>query len=281
MLAFNFTKMQALGNDFVVIDGVHQAINFSADDIRSLADRQRGIGFDQLLLLEQASTQDVDFRYRIFNADGGEVAQCGNGARCLALFIREASLSAKPEVVVETSEGKMRLRCLSDNRVSVSLGVPRFKAQEIPHQIPGSGPAYHLDVDGKEHELMTVNVGNPHAVIKIDHLDEFDVNSIGSILNSHSAFPEGVNVGFLNINSAEQNTLHLRVFERGVGETLACGSGACAAAVIALSQGWCQGAVTVKQPGGDLEVQWEGDGREVWLTGPAEWVFAGRWGAIK
>ncbi len=273
--------MQALGNDFVVIDGIHQGINFSADDIRSLADRHRGIGFDQLLLLEQASTQDADFRYRIFNADGGEVAQCGNGARCLALFIRETGLSTKPEVVVETLEGKMRLRCLSDNRVSVSLGVPRFEARDIPHQLPGSGPDYRLDVDGKELELLTVNVGNPHAVIKLDTSDEVDVDRIGRVLNSHSAFPEGVNVGFLSINPAERNTLHLRVFERGVGETLACGSGACAAAVIALSQGWCQGAVTVKQPGGDLEVQWEGDGHEVWLTGPAEWVFTGRWGAPK
>lgn len=270
--------MQALGNDFVVIDGIHQSINFNADEIKTLADRHRGIGFDQLLLLESSTTPGVDFRYRIFNADGGEVAQCGNGARCMALFIRENGLSSKPEVVVETLEGKMRLHYSSDNRVSVSLGVPRFEAKDIPHKISGSGPNYPLDLNGHELTLLTVNVGNPHAVIKVEHLDRVDIDNIGRALNSHSSFPEGVNVGFLNINPGEPNILHLRVFERGVGETLACGSGACAAAVIALSQGWCQGKVTVKQPGGDLEVSWDGEGHEVWLTGPAEKVYSGQWG---
>lgn len=276
-MEFKFTKMQALGNDFVVIDGVRQAINLSADEIRLLADRHRGIGFDQLLLLEDSSTPGVDFRYRIFNADGGEVGQCGNGARCLARFISENGLSTKPEVVVETLAGQLRLRALADNQASASLGAPRFAASQVPHLLSGSGPVYSLNLNGKDLSLLTVNVGNPHAVFKVDDVDQIDIDGIGRALNSHPAFPEGVNVGFLSIHSDAPNELRLRVFERGVGETQSCGSGACAAAVIAISQGWRQGKVIVKQPGGDLAVSWEGDGQEVWLTGSAEMVFAGLW----
>ncbi len=277
-MEFKFTKMQALGNDFVVIDGIHQSVRFNSDDIRLLSDRHRGIGFDQLLLLETSATQGVDFRYRIFNADGGEVAQCGNGARCLALFIRDTGLSIKSEVCVETFEGVLRLRALAKNRASASLGIPRFDPSEIPHQLSGSGPSYHITIEGQELELWTVNVGNPHAVLKCNRLDSVDVDKIGRALNAHSAFPKGVNVGFLMTDPVSEQKIHLRVYERGVGETQACGSGACAAAVVALSQGWCQGSVTVQQPGGDVEVQWGNDGTEVWLTGPAESVFAGVWG---
>jgi diaminopimelate epimerase len=277
MKGFKFTKMQALGNDFIVIDAVNQSLQLSADEVRALADRHRGIGFDQLLLVEPATSQEADFRYRIFNADGGEVAQCGNGARCLARFILEKGLSTKEEVIVETLEGRLRLRCLSGNRVSVSLGVPRFKAQEVPHLLTGSGPVFQLAVEGRNLELFTVNVGNPHALMRVDPLEKAEVSLIGGALAVHPAFPEGVNVSFLSLALALRNTIFLRVYERGAGETQACGSGACAAAVIALSQGWCKGTVTVKQHGGDLEVQWGGEGEEVWLTGPAQWVFSGEW----
>ena len=272
-MQFTFTKMQALGNDFVVIDGVNQTIKLSADEVRALADRHRGIGFDQLLLLEPSQNPEADFRYRIFNADGSEVAQCGNGARCLARFIHDNGLSDKSEVKVQTLAGLLRLRYLGPNQASASLGVPRFKAGEIPHQLPGEGPVYRLDVNGHEHEFLTVNVGNPHVLIRVDDVKKIDVLHIGAHLTSHMAFPEGVNVGFMAIESP--NHLHLRVYERGVGETLACGSGACAAAVLAQTQGWCLPDVTVTQQGGDLQVQWGGPGEEVWLSGPAELVFTG------
>lgn len=275
-MKFHFSKMQALGNDFVVIDGVNQTIDLSATDVRILADRHRGIGFDQLLLVQPALKTTEDFHYRVFNADGSEVAQCGNGARCLARFIREQGLSNKPEITVGTAEGSMKLRLLTVGTASVSLGVPRFLPQEIPHQLSGNGPVYTLTVAGQALELRAVNVGNPHVVIRVDDVNTVDVGAIGAALTRHPAFPEGVNVGFLAIESPVR--LHLRVYERGAGETQACGSGACAAAVIAHSQGWCDSSVVLSQQGGDLQVAWGGEGQEVWLTGPAEHVYNGVWG---
>lgn len=268
-----FSKMQALGNDFVVIDGVNQQVQLSPQTVQALADRHQGIGFDQLLLVEPSSSPAADFRYRIFNADGSEVSQCGNGARCLARFIREQGLSNKPEVKVQTQAGILRLRYLRGNSASVSLGVPRFKPQEIPHQLQGSGPFYHLTVNGQDFELLTVNVGNPHVLIRVDQVDNAEVAWIGGLLTAHPAFPQGTNVGFVSIESPKH--LRLRVYERGVGETMACGSGACAAAVLAQTQGWCQSDVLVSQEGGEVQVQWAGLGEEVWLSGPAEQVFTG------
>lgn len=268
-----FSKMQALGNDFVVIDGVNQQVELSPAEVQTLANRHQGIGFDQLLLVEPSSSPVADFRYRIFNADGSEVSQCGNGARCLARFIREQGLSNKPEVKVQTQEGILRLRYLRGNSASVSLGVPRFQPQEIPHQLQGSGPFYHLTVEGQEFEFLTVNVGNPHVLIRVDQVDNTEVEGIGGLLTAHPAFPQGTNVGFVSIESPKR--LRLRVYERGVGETLACGSGACAAAVLAQTQGWCQSDVLVSQQGGEVQVQWAGLGEEVWLNGPAEQVFRG------
>lgn len=265
--------MQALGNDFVVIDGVNQQVELSAQKVQSLANRHQGIGFDQLLLVEPSTNPAVDFRYRIFNADGSEVSQCGNGARCLARFIREQGLSNKPEVKVQTQEGILRLRYLRGNSASVSLGVPRFQPQEIPHQLQGNGPFYQLMVEGQAFEFLTVNVGNPHVLIRVDQVDNADVAGIGGLLTSHPAFLQGTNVGFVAIESPRR--LRLRVYERGVGETLACGSGACAAAVLAQTQGWCQSDVLVSQQGGEVQVQWAGPGEEVWLSGPAEQVFMG------
>lgn len=272
-MKFKFAKMHALGNDFVVIDGVNQSIQLSADEVRALGDRHRGIGFDQLLLIEPTSNPAADFRYRIFNADGGEVAQCGNGARCLARFIRERGLSNKAEVTVETLEGLMQLRLLTEDTASVSLGVPRFKPQEVPHNLPGQAPLYRVEMSGQSYEVMPVNVGNPHIVIRVDDVNKVDVAAIGAALGKHPAFPEGINVGFVQIESPEH--LKLRVYERGAGETQACGSGACAAVVIARCQGWCQGAVLVSQQGGELQVRWGGIGEKVWLSGSAEQVFNG------
>lgn len=274
-MKFHFSKMQALGNDFVVIDGVNQAINLSAGDVRILADRHRGIGFDQLLLVQPPLQTAEDFHYRVFNADGSEVAQCGNGARCLARFIREQGLSNKPDITVGTAEGLMKLRLLTVDTASVSLGVPRFKPQDIPHQLSGNGPVYTLTVAGQALALRAVSVGNPHLVIRVDDVTAVDVGVIGAALATHPSFPAGVNVGFLAIESPLR--LHLRVYERGTGETQACGSGACAAAVIAHSEGWCASTVTVSQFGGDLLVSWEGVSHEVWLTGPAEQVYKGEW----
>jgi len=274
-MKFSFSKMQALGNDFVVINGVNQIITLSAADVRILADRHRGIGFDQLLLVQSPMNTAEDFHYRVFNADGSEVAQCGNGARCLARFIREQGLSNKPEIVVGTAEGLMKLRLLTVDTASVSLGIPRFKPQEIPHQLSGNGPVYALTVLGQTLEFRVVNVGNPHVVIRVPDVNTVDISAIGAAVGRHPAFPEGVNVGFLAIESPLR--LQLRVYERGAGETQACGSGACAAAVISHSQGWCGSPVTVSQPGGDLVVSWAGVGQEVWLAGPAEHVYNGEW----
>lgn len=268
-----FSKMQALGNDFVVIEGLRQAIQLSTDQIRALADRHRGIGFDQLLLLEPPSDGAADFRYRIFNADGSEVAQCGNGARCLACFIQENALSSKPEVKVETLAGLLRLRCLGPREASVSLGVPRFEASAIPHHLEGEKPPYRLVLGDQVLELYAVNVGNPHVVMRVDQIEQADVAGIGQQLTRHPAFPEGVNVGFVTVDSPRH--LSLRVYERGAGETQACGSGACAAAVIAVSQGWSELEVTVSQQGGDVQVLWEEPSKEVWLSGEAASVFRG------
>lgn len=276
-MTFKFAKMQALGNDFVVIDGVSQSLDLSPEKVRLLADRHRGIGFDQLLVVVPAKSPEVDFCYRIFNADGTEVGQCGNGARCLARFIRNAGLSDKEEVVVETLEARLRLRCLAGNEVSVSLGVPRFEPEDIPHQLRGQGPEYILKINERDVEFRVVNVGNPHVVIKVENPEAIDVPLLGQQLSTHPDFAQGANVGFVSIDPVKPNRILLRVYERGVGETQACGSGAAAAAIIALSHGWSKGLVTVRQAGGDMQVQWDGEGHEVWLTGPADWVFRGVW----
>jgi diaminopimelate epimerase len=272
-MKMSFAKMQALGNDFVVIDGINQSVQLSADKVRAWADRHRGIGFDQLLLLEAPENPEVDFQYRIFNADGTEVAQCGNGARCIARFIRDGGMSQKSEVRVQTLAGILRLRYLGLNNASASLGVPRFNAAEIPHLLPGDGPFYHITLGAQEYEFLLVNVGNPHLLMRVEAIDQMDVPAIGALLTRHPAFPEGINVGFVEVESPQR--LRLRVYERGVGETQACGSGACAAAVLAQTQGWCQKDVVVSQQGGELRVQWGGFGEEVWISGAAEYVYKG------
>lgn len=270
-----FTKMQALGNDFAVIDGVSHPVALTRAQIQLMADRHFGIGFDQLLLLEPARTPDADFNYRIFNADGGEVEQCGNGARCLGRFIHENGLSAKTSFTVATLAGKLQIRLEANNTVNVAMGIPVFEPAQIPFIMAAQALRYDLPVEGQTVEIGAVNIGNPHAVIAVADVDTAPVRQLGTKIEKHPLFPRGVNVGFMQIVDPEQ--IRLRVYERGAGETLACGSGACAAVVIGNSRGLLADKVTVKLPGGALSVSWSGPGTAVWLAGPAETVFTGEW----
>lgn len=262
-MTIEFTKMHGLGNDFIVIDAINQSINLSAENIRKLANRHTGVGFDQLLLVEKPQTRDVDFNYRIYNADGGEVGQCGNGARCLAQFIHDTGLSDKKELTVATFTRKMQIKLLDDNLVSACLGVPTVDINHLQH----------ISLDGQNIAYFFVDVGNPHAVIRVPDVADADVADIGLRLNQHSAFPGGVNVGFMEIIDPEH--IRLRVYERGTGETQSCGSGACAAVVAGKLIHQLNSSVTVTLLGGDLRVEWAGSGEPVWLVGPAESVFKG------
>lgn len=272
-MRLEFTKMHGLGNDFVVIDLVSQRVALEAEQIRQLADRHFGVGFDQLLLVEPPETPEVDFRYRIFNADGSEVSQCGNGARCFARFVRDRRLTAKKVLKVETASGIIELSINDDGWVRVDMGAPRFAPADIPFVADSEALTYQVDVDGQRVELATVNMGNPHAVLRVDNVDTAPVPTLGPALESHARFPERVNVGFMQVVDAGH--IRLRVFERGSGETLACGTGACAAAVAGIRQGWLKSPVSVQLPGGELEIRWEGEGKSVIMTGPTAKVFEG------
>jgi diaminopimelate epimerase len=272
-MRLEFTKMHGLGNDFVVIDLVSQRVKLTPEQIKELADRHFGVGFDQLLLVEPPETPEVDFRYRIFNADGSEVSQCGNGARCFARFVRDRRLTQKKVLKVETASGVIELRADDDGWVTVDMGAPRFAPAEIPFQADAAALTYAVDVAGQAVELATVNMGNPHAVLRVENVDTAAVETLGPALESHARFPERVNVGFMQV--VDKHHIRLRVFERGSGETLACGTGACAAAVAGIRQGWLQSPVMVKLPGGELEIRWEGEGRSVIMHGPTARVFEG------
>lgn len=272
-MRLEFTKMHGLGNDFVVIDLVSQRVKLTPEQIRELADRHFGVGFDQLLLVEPPETPEVDFRYRIFNADGSEVSQCGNGARCFARFVRDRRLTQKKVLKVETASGVIELRADDDGWVTVDMGAPRFAPAQIPFQADAEALTYRVDVAGQMVELATVNMGNPHAVLRVESVDTAAVETLGPALESHTRFPERVNVGFMQI--VDRQHIRLRVFERGSGETLACGTGACAAAVAGIRQGWLQSPVMVKLPGGELEIRWEGEGQSVIMHGPTARVFEG------
>lgn len=269
-----FSKMHGLGNDFVVIDGVNQKFKPTAKLIKQMGDRHTGIGFDQLLLLEKTDLPEVDFNYRIFNADGSEVAQCGNGARCIALYIREMKLKSGNYFVVATKNQKIELT-LHDELVTVTMGVPSFLPKNIPFLVPEQADAYEVEFDDASIEFTVVSIGNPHAVIRVEDLALVQVDIIGGAFQEFEQFPEQVNVGFMQIENNQH--ILLRVFERGVGETLACGSGACAAVVVGIKHGWLQGKVQVDMPGGSLWVHWLGAGEQVELTGPATFVYHGEW----
>ncbi len=273
-MILEFTKMQGLGNDFVVIDATARPLDLSAQQIQHLADRHFGVGCDQVLLVEAPRSPGTDFRYRIFNADGGEVEQCGNGARCFARFVRERGLSGKDEIVVETAGGIIRPRIEADGRVTVNMGAPRFKPADIPFIAGGAAPRYDIDVAGRRLSIGAVSMGNPHAVLQVNNVREAAVAEIGPLIERHARFPKRVNAGFMEIVSPQH--IRLRVFERGAGETLACGTGACAAVAVGRTWGLLDGDVTVDLSGGSLTIHWDGDDNPLWMTGPAERVFEGR-----
>lgn len=272
-MKIEFTKMQGIGNDFVVIDAIRQAIDLSQADCRRIADRRFGIGCDQILLVEPPRLPDTDFHYRIINADGSEVEACGNGARCFARFVREKGLSDKALIPVGTAAGPITLKHLPDNQVEVNMGVPILEPAAIPFDAPARETTYPLEVDGITHEICAVSMGNPHAVMLVPSVDETPVALLGPQIERHARFPQRVNAGFMQILDHER--IRLRVYERGTGETLACGSGACAAVVAGRLLGRLDPRVRVALPGGELVVEWQEEGQPVLLRGTAETVFEG------
>ena len=272
-MLLKFTKMHGAGNDFVVIDLISQRYRPQEQDIRLLADRHFGIGCDQVLLVEAPDSPDVDFRYRIFNADGSEVENCGNGARCFARFVRDKQLTGKRVIRVQTAGGVLELRVRDKHQVEVDMGVPVLTPTAIPFMASQQADHYALIVEDRQLEIGALSMGNPHAVLRVDDVDRAPVATLGPIIEYHPNFPQRVNVGFMQVMSATE--IRLRVFERGVGETLACGTGACAAAVYGMLRGWLRDTVTVQLPGGKLEITWAGTGHHVTMTGPTAVVFEG------
>ncbi len=271
--AIHFSKMHGLGNDFVVIDAVNQTVLPTPAWVKRLADRHTGIGFDQLLLVEPASSNAADFRYRIFNSDGSEAEQCGNGARCFTDFVRRRGLTDKRELVLETRTGLIGARVEDGNLIAIDMAVPSFEPAALPFAAAARAETYALAVDGETVEIRAVSMGNPHAVILVDDVTTAPVARLGAAITTHERFPQGVNVGFLEIQ--DRVSARLRVFERGSGETLACGSGACAAVAAARQAGLLEDRVLVELPGGRLLIQWPGEGHPVRMTGPATHVFEG------
>jgi diaminopimelate epimerase len=270
-----FTKMQGLGNDFVVFDGVRERVALAPAEIRRIADRHFGVGCDQVLLVEKATRPDVDFRYRIFNADGGEVEQCGNGARCFVHFVRAQGLTAKRAIRVETRGGVIEPVLEADGQVTVDIGPPRFAPDEIPFVSASDALVQALDVGGRTVAITAVSMGNPHAVQVVADIDVAPVLSEGPQIERHERFPQGVNAGYMQV--IDRANIRLRVWERGAGETLACGTGACAAVVTGIRRGLLASPVSVATRGGVLGISWAGAGTPVMMTGPAETVFEGEW----
>ena len=268
-----FVKMHGLGNDFVVLDGVRQSVVLTPPQLRRLADRHFGIGCDQILLVEPASQPGIDFRYRIFNADGGEVEQCGNGARCFVRFVHEQGLTAKREIRVETMGGVIGPRLEDDGTVTVDMGVPVFASAQIPFVAASEDLVQTLRVADEDIAITAVGMGNPHAVQVVADVDLAPVERQGPLIEAHPRFPQRVNAGFMHV--LDRHTIRLRVFERGAGETLACGTGACAAAVAGIARGLLDSPVRVATRGGDLAIAWNGHGSPVLMTGPAVTVFKG------
>jgi len=273
--ALAFTKMQGLGNDFVVVDATTRPFDLSPAQIRMLADRRFGVGCDQVLVVEPPSGAAADFRYRIFNADGGEVEQCGNGARCFVVFVRARGLTDRREIRVETRSGVIVPRLEDDGQVTVDMGVPRFAPETVPFLGGTGAPVERLDVDGTILEVSVLSMGNPHAVQIVADVDAAPVATQGPRIEGHPRFPSRVNAGYMQV--LDRDNIRLRVWERGAGETLACGTGACAAVVAGRRRGCLDARVTVATRGGALAIRWDGEGRPVWMTGPAAIVFEGRW----
>lgn len=269
-----FTKMHGLGNDFVVFDGVRQRIALTPEQLRAIADRRFGVGCDQILLIEASPRADADFRYRIFNADGGEVEQCGNGARCVARFAFDRGLTMRREMTMDTLGGLIRLRIESDGEVTVNMGAPRFEPRDIPFDAPARATHYNLDVSNERVDVSVLSMGNPHAVQLVADVDKAPVTTQGPLIETHARFPKRVNAGYLQI--LDRTHARLRVWERGAGETLACGTGACAAVVAGRMRGLLDERVDMTLRGGRLRIQWSGEGEPVFMTGPAVTVFQGK-----
>lgn len=280
MTKLKFTKMHGLGNDFMVIDGINQKFNPSTAPIAAWAQRHTGVGFDQLLLIEAPRQAEADFRYRIFNADGSEVEQCGNGARCFARFVYDKGLTSKKQIVVETAGGVIMPRLNDDGLVTVDMGVPLLAPEQIPFAAIDEDDArsisHHLVIGNETVSVTCINMGNPHAVIVVENIEQAPVHRLGAAIENHKQFPQRVNVGFMQIVAPRR--IRLRVFERGVGETQACGTGACAAVVAGISLGLLgdDEPVEVNLPGGQLLISWQQQpDAHVWMTGPTQSVFDG------
>jgi diaminopimelate epimerase len=273
-MLLRFTKMHGLGNDFMVIDLVSQQAHIQPKHARQWGDRHTGIGFDQLLLVETPTSPEVDFRYRIFNADGSEVEQCGNGARCFARFVLDKRLTVKKRIRVETRGGIIELEMRPDGQVTVNMGAPRLLPADIPFVAESEALRYPLELEGQSLELAAVSMGNPHTVLRVERVDDAPVRTLGPKLEHHPRFPQRVNVGFLEVVDRQHGKL--RVWERGAGETQACGTGACAAAVAAIREGWMDSPLQLELPGGKLCIEWAGAGQPVMMTGPAVRVYEGQ-----
>ena len=275
MAKLRFTKMHGLGNDFVVLDGIRQKVDLTASQYKRLADRRLGVGCDQVLVVERPRSPDVDFRYRIFNADGGEVEQCGNGARCFVKFVRDKGYTQAKRIRVETAGGIIVPEIDDSGEVTVDMGVPRFAAEAIPFVGGTDDVVQPLDVAGETIAISVVSMGNPHAVQVVPDLDAAPVATQGPLLEHHRRFPQRVNAGYMQV--VDRATIRLRVWERGAGETLACGTGACAAVVSAVRRGLVDSPVRVETRGGWLTIAWKGPDGGVLMTGPATTVFEGEW----
>lgn len=272
-MKLHFTKMHGLGNDFVVFDAINQQVELTKGEFRFIADRHFGIGCDQVLLIERPRLIDTDFHYRIFNADGTEVEQCGNGARCFARFVSDKGLSRKQRISVGTAAGKIILQLENDGQVTVDMGVPALEPEQIPFHASHRATTYPLKIHHQTLTIGAISMGNPHAVLQVDSVETAEVKRLGPLIENHSDFPQRVNAGFMEL--IDSDTIKLRVYERGTGETLACGTGACAAVVSGRLQGLLNARVQVQLPGGKLMVEWQGEGKPVVMSGPAETVFEG------
>jgi diaminopimelate epimerase len=268
-----FTKMHGLGNDFIVVDGLDDPVELEWEQVRRLANRRLGIGCDQLLIVTRSNGSDTDFAYRIYNADGGEVEQCGNGARCVALFLKARGLVSSDNLRIDTAAGVLEMNWESDEGIRVNMGEPVFEPARIPFQAERQAPIYDLDVNQRNQKIGVVSIGNPHAVLRVDDVASAPVDTLGPAIEWHPRFPNRVNVGFMQVDNP--SCIRLRVYERGTGETLACGSGACAAVAVGHEQGLLDSRVSVRLRGGELVISWQGKGNPIWMTGPAERVYEG------
>jgi len=272
-MLLKFTKMQGAGNDFVVVDSFTSPVTLKPAQIKKIANRHFGVGCDQLLIVEKTSTPNVDFRYRIFNADGSEVEQCGNGARCFVRFVTEKGLTNKREIAVETCCGIITLTLRDDGQVTVNMGAPIFEPAKVPFIAETRQKTYALQANNHAVSVAVVSMGNPHAVMLIDDVALANVAELGPLIESHASFPQRVNAGFMQVVNPHE--IKLRVYERGAGETLSCGTGACAAAVSGIQLGLLQSPILVHTRGGKLNIEWQGESQPVMMTGPAEIVFEG------